>query len=157
MGGRLGAALLITSAVMSACGMRDPGASAITITAPGAMAGAATPLTVRWRSSITPSGGFAVFVDRAPMRPGRDLRSIVRRENDKACLQRPACPDATWLGARGIYVVDGRAVTIPTVEVPADGKGGGVHKVSVVALGRSARRTDDAGATVEFVLRAAGD
>jgi hypothetical protein len=146
-----GPALLAVGILLvgTGCDVAAPGGSSIRITAPDAMADAELPLEVRWESDETPEGGFAVFVDRAPIAPGRDLRSLARRERDTACLQRDGCPDADWLNARRVYVSDGSAAIVDALGDNADGD---VHRVSVVALDRDGRRSSDAGASVEVVV-----
>lgn len=75
------------------------------------------PVTITWTASDISVGQgqppvqFAVFVDRAPVKPGATLRSIA--DGDNLCLRNPACPDATYLRVHGVYVVDGMQLTLP--------------------------------------------
>ena len=119
------------------------------------MAKVRTPVEVRWDASHVPAGGFAVFVDRSPLPPGKDLRWIVDRAYDRACLADPACPDASWLRSHRIYVVHTTAATITTVESSGHDRHGGVHRVSVVPLDRDGRRLDEGGDSVELVIEVA--
>src|SRR5207237_908146 len=47
-------------------------------------------------------GVFAVFVDRAPMPVGKDLKWLAR--DDAGCTRDPRCPDAQYLSDQGVYV-----------------------------------------------------
>ena len=76
------------------------------------------PFTVRWTG--TPKAAeYAVFFDRTPMRPGGNLKSLVKRNDPlqsalnaangqtvtpESCEQDPACPPLSWLNAHGVYV-----------------------------------------------------
>lgn len=134
------------------CGVTLPAESAVEITAPAAMATHELPLEVRWEAPRVPAGGFAVFVDRAPVAPGQDLRSIARAEDDRACLDRPTCPDASWLRARGIYLVHDRAATIQSFDTVGKQRDGGVHRITVVPLDADDRRPDESGDVAEVVV-----
>jgi hypothetical protein len=142
-----GAALLLTG-----CGLEGPQGAGVTITSPTPMTETGLPFVVRWTASAPAPGGFAVFVDRAPLPPGKDLRWVVRKANDTACLARPACPDAAWLRSRRIYLVAGTEARVDAVSQPANGRGGGVHRVSVIPLAALGRRTSEAGDSVELVV-----
>ena len=139
----LGLALtLLTAALVPACaGARELRADQISIVAPAQLARVQLPATVRWRTDGLPDSvkRFAVFVDRGPMAPGRDLRSLA----DDACRQRPGCPDADYLRTLDIYVTDRPSVVVPAV-LDADGVGSHtahpVHRAVVVALDRHGRR-----------------
>src|SRR5205823_6220739 len=52
------------------------------------------PFDVVWASKRF-NGTFALFFDSAPMKPNKDLLSLVPR--DDPCRHRPVCPDSRWL------------------------------------------------------------
>jgi hypothetical protein len=129
-----------------------PGGGELRITAPAAMSARRLPLEVRWTARSVPAGGFAVFVDRAPIPPGKSLRWLADRERDLACLARAGCPDAAWLHARRVQVVRTRAAAIDAVDEKG-GKIAGVHHVSVVPLDERGRRDGEAGDVLEVVVK----
>ena len=47
------------------------------------------------------AGYFAVFLDRAPVPPGKPLRWLARKDRD--CRSADGCPDAAYLAERGVY------------------------------------------------------
>jgi hypothetical protein len=111
--------------------------------APKARALVAAPVTVSWRmSDFTPSGldgssddakgAFAVFVDRAPMPVGKDLRWLARK--DTGCARDPRCPDAAYLADRGILVTTETSVRLETLPSAPEGVGDEQHYVNVVLL-----------------------
>jgi hypothetical protein len=115
----------------------------LTFSAPKARALVAAPVTVAWRmSDFTPTGldgstdaargAFAVFVDRAPMPVGKDLRWLARK--DAGCARDPRCPDAAYLADRGIFVTTETAVTLETLPSAPQGVGDEQHYVNVVLL-----------------------
>jgi hypothetical protein len=111
--------------------------------APKARALVTAPVTVSWRiSGFTPSGldgsndrskgAFAVFVDRAPMPVGKDLRWLARK--DAGCARDPRCPDASYLADRGIYVTTETSIRLETLPSAPAGVGDEQHYVNVVLL-----------------------
>ena len=73
------------------------------------------PFTVEWTMEdfeVLPAGSgeppsedagyFAVFVDQAPIKPGRTLEDVAGR--DEACKNDPRCPDKRYLEAKAVYV-----------------------------------------------------
>lgn len=84
----------------------------LTITAPQDRAEVTLPVTLQWQvedfAVVEPGAGvrkdagyFAVFVDTAPVPPGKTLAHVAR--NDAGCRVEAGCPDAAYLAARGIY------------------------------------------------------
>ena len=84
----------------------------LTITAPADRAQVSLPVTLEWEVEdfdvVEPgtdpredAGYFAVFVDRAPVPPGKTLAHVAR--NDSGCRAGDGCPDAEYLAGRGIY------------------------------------------------------
>jgi hypothetical protein len=107
------AMLCAASVTTGACGANDLDYvqdDRVTITAPSTNDTVTLPFEVSWTVDDF-DGTFAVFFDRSPMPRGRDLRSLVPRD-DGVCRADPACPDADWLAARGIYVTDETHLTI---------------------------------------------
>lgn len=96
------------------------------------------PLTVRWtlRAPIGKPGQrvqYAVFVDRTVIRPGKDLRAVVSRQ-DTQCLRDPACPDTDYLRRHDVYLVDEPAAVIPRLPRPTTKNKRETHRIIVVIL-----------------------
>lgn len=109
------------------------------------------PVEVRWSATGLPGARFAVFVDAAPMGPGRDLRSIA----DLECQRTPGCPDANWMRLRNVFVTQDAAVRIETIPRPLGGasRDREPHELVVVLLGPDGRRLGESAFTREFFVR----
>jgi hypothetical protein len=83
-------------------------------------------------------GQFAVFVDRAPMPVGQDVRSLVTA--DRTCLREPGCPDQKYLAEKGIFLTTESAVTITTLPSVGQGVGDEQHFVNVVLIDGTGHR-----------------
>lgn len=109
------------------------------------------PFSVDWTVDDY-EGSFAVFFDRSPMRPGRDLRSLVP-EGD-ACRAEPGCPDAAWLADRNIYVTDANRVVIERLPERRDNnRAQDRHDVTIVLLDSHGRRSGESAFTKEFIVK----
>src|SRR2546428_524161 len=104
------AALLV---LLTACGVAHPSELAyridkrLTFTSPRPRTLVKPPLDVRWtirdftvqtpgsRPASEKTGYFAVFVDRAPIKPAETMRVVASK--DQVCLHKPGCPDETYL------------------------------------------------------------
>jgi hypothetical protein len=117
--------------------------------APASRAVVAAPLTVSWRMQDFVAGGldgshdhghgaFAVFVDRAPMPVGKDLRWLGR--SDAGCKRDPRCPDAQYLKDRGVYLTTTPSVTLDQLPAASDGVGNEQHFVNVVLVDGTGHR-----------------
>jgi hypothetical protein len=118
-------------------------------TAPKERALVKAPVTVSWKmtdfvasgldgSSNKGNGTFAVFVDKAPMPVGKDIKWLARK--DVGCKRDPRCPDAAYLKDRGIYLTTSTTVTIETLPSVGDGVGDEQHWVNVVLLDGTGHR-----------------
>lgn len=133
-----GAGLLALSAC-STSGLAFQQDDRVTITEPRSEAAVAPPFTISWsapgvRVSPPASGGpgvyFAVFVDRAPLRPGQHLLALV----DPACRRRPRCADLAYFADHGVFLTASRSVQVAVL--PKKGR----HEVTVVLMGQDDRR-----------------
>ena len=137
---RLAAAALVATVVFSGCTVRNVQFRTddrLRITAPKSRAVVAAPLTLRW-SMRDYDGAFVVFVDRAPMPAGKDLRWIAR--NDTSCALDPRCPDEKYLADRGVYVTRDTSLTLQSLPPASDGVGNEQHYVNVVLVDDDGRR-----------------
>jgi hypothetical protein len=121
----------------------------LSFSAPGSRAVVSAPLTVTWDmddfdasgldgSTDKGSGAFAVFVDRAPMPVGKDLKWLARE--DSGCKRDPRCPDAQYLADRGIYVTTETSVTLDVLPAAGEGVGDEQHYVNVVLVDGTGHR-----------------
>jgi hypothetical protein len=146
------AACLLAIAVLSSCAhIGELRADQVTIGSPGELESVTLPLTVEWSVHSLPAGtaSYAVFVDRLPMEPGRDLRALA----DQACRLRRGCPDDAYLRTIGVYRTSNTNVVIPTL--PTRGGIGSradlpVHQVTVVFLNQDGRRVGGYASSVNF-------
>ncbi len=110
------------------------------------------PVTIRWSmegfdavgldgSTDPGKGAFAVFVDRAPMPVGRDLKWIAR--SDTGCARDSRCPDAQYLADRGVHVTTETSLTLEVLPRAADGVGDEQHYVNVVLLDGTGHRVGE--------------
>jgi hypothetical protein len=102
--------------------------------------------------SFGPAGSFAVFVDRAPVQPGKTLRSIAG--GDAACQRDPTCPNADYLAQRRVYATKQPSIELTEVApLRASRDQVQLHTVTVVLLDGSGRRVGESAWTREFRLR----
>jgi hypothetical protein len=109
------------------------------------------PVTVSWTirdfsiegpGSTPPStsaGYFAVFVDRAPIKPEQTLRVV--GNGDPVCENDPKCPDTAYLNAHHVYTTTGtrlRLTQIPTIL--GDRERLQLHTITIVLMDTAGHR-----------------
>jgi hypothetical protein len=155
---RLGAAVLALLALLaggcSVSGLAFREDDRVDIVEPADREETTLPVTVRWRADLDGGGDggpyFAVFVDRAPIRPGQSLRALA----DDACNSTPGCPDMAYFRDRFVFVTDEQQVTIDALpqeggqRTSADDR----HEATVVLIDADGRRVGEAAYTVEFTV-----
>lgn len=128
-------------------------------TAPEARATVGLPVTVDWEIEdfeITGPGGsvragagyFGVFVDKAPMPAGKDLRWIARK--DRSCRAGDGCPDEEYLNARGIYTTTDTKLVLHQIPRTSDDDRRERHRVTVVLLDASGSRIGESAFEISF-------
>ena len=121
----------------------------LSFVAPQARHRVSVPVTISWTmkdfdpvgldgSRDDGRGAFAVFVDRAPMPVGKDLRWI--GHSDTSCKRDPRCPDAKYLADHGVLVTTDTSVTLDVLPSAPDGAGDEQHYVNVVLLDGTGHR-----------------
>jgi hypothetical protein len=121
----------------------------LSFVAPAARQRVTEPVTVRWSvrdfvasgldgSKSKDRGVFAVFVDRAPMPAGKDLKFLGRR--DPGCVRDPRCPDRQYLADLGVFVTADTSVVLGTLPRQSRGVGDEQHYVNVVLLDGTGHR-----------------
>jgi hypothetical protein len=145
------AAAVVLLATLPGCGVQDLNFvqdDRVTITAPKDRASVRLPVTLRWTSTDF-DGTYAVFVDRAPVPPGRDLRWLAR--DDELCDSTPGCPNDAWLRDRAVFATPDTSLTIDELpDLNGDSDRREFHEATVVLLDRDGRRVGEAAFTVEF-------
>ena len=119
------------------------------------------PVTVAWTmrdftvaapGSAPPSrdaGYFAVFVDRAPIRPGQTLKAV--GNGDPVCANDPKCPDKTYLNDHKVFTTTQTQLRLGLVtDIPGDHETVQMHAVTVVLLDTSGRRIGESAWELDF-------
>jgi hypothetical protein len=89
-------------------------------------------------SSDTSRGAYGVFIDRAPLPAGKDLRWIAR--DDAGCKRDLQCPTARFLADRGVFVTTATSLDLTSLPPASEGVGDEQHYVTVVLLNGKGRR-----------------
>ncbi|HEU5033269.1 MAG TPA: hypothetical protein VFT62_00765 [Mycobacteriales bacterium] len=83
------------------------------------------PLTVSWtmrdfriaaqgsEPASDGAGYFAIFVDRAPIRPEQTMKAVAH--GDRFCEQSPRCPDTAYLAQRQVYTTTKTTFRLPQI------------------------------------------
>jgi hypothetical protein len=124
----------------------------VLFTAPAPRSLVTLPLTLEWVDKAPVSGQtYAVFVDEAPVRPGRTLKDVAGR--DDACRRNPDCPDTAYLQDHGVYVTTQRSLVLPVVKRLAGSRQKTqLHQAIVVLLDAEGRRVGELSWYVQFKL-----
>jgi len=109
------------------------------------------PLTVSWtmkdfriaaKGSEAPSrdaGYFAVFVDRAPIKPEQTMRSLA--SNDQTCQADPKCPNRDYLEGLGVYETTATTIRLKQIaNVIGDKERLQHHHITVVLMDTAGHR-----------------
>jgi hypothetical protein len=125
------------------------------------------PVTVRWTirdftvqapGSAPPqrdAGYFAVFVDKAPIKPDETMRVIAK--NDQVCLHRPGCPDKEYLEDRQIFTTTASSLTLEQIpQLSGNKERIQFHLVTVILLDTAGHRIGEAAWQLDFRMRRAG-
>jgi hypothetical protein len=113
------------------------------------------PVRISWRMTDYEADGgrFAVFVDRAPIRPNQTLRAVAG--DDDSCKRDPACPDAEYLAQRRVYTTETTEVTLDQIAPLVGREKTQLHQLTVVLLDASGRRLGESAWTRRFRLERA--
>ena len=132
--------------------------------APKPRAMVSLPVTISWRMAdfdVVPpgtlpvssrSGYFAVFVDRAPIRPGQTVAAVA----DRRCRRTPGCVNAGYLADRGVYTTTEDFVTLRQVSNLNSYQSVQTHEVTVVILDSAGKRIGESAWYLDFRMRRLG-
>jgi hypothetical protein len=139
----------------------------LTFSEPAARTLVQTPLHVAWQmkdfqiarpGSSPPSkdaGYFAIFVDRAPIKPRGTMRDVAH--NDLECLRRPDCPDATYLANREVFQTTDNQITIQQIPpISGDTERIQFHTITVVLMDTSGHRIGESAWGLDVRMRKPG-
>jgi len=134
----------------------------LTFVSPEERSRVTAPLTIDWEmsdfdavgldgSTDEGSGVYAVFVDRAPMPVGKDLKWIFR--DDSGCKRDARCPSIQQLADRGILITTDTQATIEVLPQVGSGVGDEQHYVNVVLLDGTGHRIGESGWYLPFTSK----
>lgn len=147
------AVVLAVGLVGSGCGVSDLNFvqdDRVSIVAPEDREKVELPVTVRWKVEEDFDGTFAVFVDRAPVPPGRSLEWLAR--DDEFCKTTPECPNTEWFHARQVYPTAETELTLEDLPELSRDERRVFHEVTVVLIDEKGERVGESAFTVEFEL-----
>lgn len=136
--------------------------SRVKVVAPKQQALVRMPVTIRWTvrdfhvaapgsGQRSNAGYFAIFVDRAPIRPGQTMRAVV--STDRSCLSTPGCPSPSFLAGLGIYTTTKTSLTLRSVS-PLNGyQRVQLHEAVIVLMSPDGRRIGESAWYVDFRVR----
>lgn len=153
---------LLSTVALSGCGfdrLQFTNDERLTFVSPEERELVKAPLTVDWEmrdfeavgldgSSDDNRGVFAVFVDRAPMPVGKDLKWLFR--DDRGCKRDARCPSIQQLADRGILITTDTKATIEVLPQVGAGVGDEQHYVNVVLLDGTGQRIGESGWYLPF-------
>lgn len=123
-----------------------------------------SPVTLTWRMSdfdvvqagssppTSHAGYFAIFLDRAPVKPGQKLDSLA----DKSCLQTPGCYNAEYLANRNVYTTSSYSFRISEIPQLNSYSKVELHEVTIVLLNSAGQRIGESAWYLDFRLRSQG-
>ena len=153
----VGAALLAQGCVPN--GLAFTQDKRLDIVSPEGHSSVKLPVTIRWRvqdfritghdaRSDPDAGYFGVFVDRAPVPPGKPLSWIAH--GDTICVATPGCPDRQYLEDRDTYETTDTSFTLEQLPDLDAYHGNELHEVTVVLLDGTGKRIGESAWYVDF-------
>ncbi len=121
------------------------------------------PVTIRWTDTDVPPASeidrsdagarfYAVFVDRAPIRPGATLASLA--DDSEQCSGQVLCPDDVALRDKGVYLTATPAVVLEFLsDRRVNDRNKDQHEITIVRMEGDERRGEAAWSRTFYVLR----
>lgn len=139
----------------------------VKFTAPESRAKLTLPVTLRWQVSgfhvagpakrlasepaSKDAGYFALFVDRAPIKPGQTLAAVAG--DDPSCIPSAGCPDRSYLADHQVYWTTDRTFTLREVDALDTRDNWQLHEVTIVLLDTDGRRIGEHAYYRDFKLK----
>jgi hypothetical protein len=142
--------LVVATVLGGACGVSDLNFvqdDRVRIVSPEDRSKVSLPVTIRWTADDF-DGTFAVFLDRAPVPPGRSLDWLAR--DDDLCRDTPGCPGPEWFTSRQVFPTADRQITIDDVPELTRDERRVFHEVTVVLIDQNGERVGESAFTTEF-------
>jgi hypothetical protein len=156
---RAGLAALAVLALLPGCalhGLAFDNDHRVKFVSPRNRATVRLPVALRWDAAHlarTPGGGpfFAVFVDRAPIKPGQTLAAV----GDENCKRTPGCPDLTYLQDQYVFVTRDTHLTLADVPKASGQRTGArdAHEATIVLVDARGGRIGENAYTVQFTIK----
>ncbi|HVU72027.1 MAG TPA: hypothetical protein VHE83_03610 [Mycobacteriales bacterium] len=141
-----GAVLPFAVALLTGCGdLQFQNDHRLHFTAPvHDLAKVTLPLTLAWtmRDPSPRQASYAVFVDRAPIKPGQSLKAVFADQS--TCKTDPACPTTDDLASRNVYVTADPTLSIARVPILPAGTSRKIHTFTVILIDRTGHRIGEA-------------
>jgi hypothetical protein len=131
----------------------------VDIVAPEGHSTVDVPVTITWTvhdfhitgqdgRSRPQAGYFGLFVDRAPVPPGKPLSWLAH--GDDLCVATPGCPDKQYLADHDTYAVTGTSFTLRQLPDLDAYHGHELHEVTIVMLDGEGLRVGEQAWFVDF-------
>jgi hypothetical protein len=123
------------------------------------------PVTIRWQvhgfritgpdgRASSDAGYFGVFVDRAPVPPGKPITWVAH--GDRTCEHTPGCPDRTYLTDHDTYQTTSTTFTLQQLPDLSQYHGHELHEVTIVLLDGRGDRIGESAFYVDFFFNRKG-
>jgi hypothetical protein len=101
------------------------------------------------------AGYFAVFVDRAPIKPGQSMKAVA--SGDRFCQQEPTCPDRAYLRQRLVFTTTGTSLRLPLLPALTSNKQDvQLHSITIVLMDTGGHRIGESAWELDVRLRRVG-
>jgi hypothetical protein len=125
------------------------------------------PFTLRWTMkdfTVAREGGgpveddtgyFAVFIDRAPVKPGQTLAAV--STNTPSCQHTTLCTTPAYLAGEQVYVTTNDEVRLRSVaDILSNNESTQFHTATVILMNTAGERISESAWTVEFKMHSSG-
>jgi hypothetical protein len=139
----------------------------MTITSPHENELVSAPFTLRWTMKdftvagrgVGPvenhTGYFAVFIDRAPVRPGQTLAAVSK--NTPSCQHTTLCMTPSYLAGEQVYVTTKDELRLQSVaDILSNNESTQFHTATVILMNTAGKRISESAWTVEFKMHSSG-
>jgi hypothetical protein len=127
----------------------------------------ANPVTLRWTmKDFTVAGAgagpvndttgyFAVFVDRAPVKPGQTLAAVSK--HTPSCQHTTLCMTKTYLATEQVYTTTNDEIRLPAVsDILGNNESTQYHTATVILINTAGERISESAWSVEFKMHSSG-